>query len=190
VWTIGKEVATTVPLGEQIVPQLGHGGERARRAVRDRFITNAREHLLAASAHVFQGVPAKKSPLVESLTKVNLEADTGAPRFLIYIGDAREVSTAVGDWECHRLPSDAAFLGLLRRGHLLEPGSLAGVSVQFAFVEGAPVARGCAVSVERELRIRALWTTALKSAGATDVRLTSGPPVFTDANSLSKGESK
>ena len=58
---------------------------------------------------------------------------------------------------------------------------LKNVRVELAYVEGKPIpSRGCPVQVEREVRVRALWTAALKNAGAIEVRVSSGSPSFFD----------
>lgn len=174
-WMLGRNVAETVAVGEQAVPSFAQGSDRATRARTERFVATAREYFLAAANRAFDASPVHRSPLIEAIAKIGIADAGGLPRRIVVISDGREVSQ-MGDFECARLPSDAQFVATLRR-HGVQPDLLAHVSVEFGFVESSAIpVRGCPVRVDREVRIRALWTAALHAAGAENVRIGSGPP--------------
>jgi hypothetical protein len=177
-WMLGKDVASTTAVGEQVSPAFLRGSARSRRAAGERFIAGATEFFLAAAAHVLEAPGVRRSPLAEALSKISLADAGGLPRRIVAVTDGREVS-GLGDLECARLPAKEAFLAVLRRAHVLGPGLLTGASVEFVFVEFTPIqGRGCAAGVDRELHVRELWTAALKGAGAREVRIGSGPPTL------------
>jgi hypothetical protein len=128
---------------------------------------------------VFEEPAIKRSPLAEAVTKIAMASDGASPRTIVLITDAREVGLL--DFECPRLPPDAAFLSVLRRQRVLAPGVLQGIAVEFAFMTIAPIpGRNCPVTIERQVRLGELWTVALKNAGASSVRMTSGVPVLAE----------
>jgi hypothetical protein len=177
-WTLGKNVAETEPVGEQVVPTYPRGSEKALGAHRRRFASGAEAFLLAGARRTLDGPSVRRSPLAEAIAKIALSDAGGLPRSIVIISDAREVS-AVHDFECRPIPTEARFLASLKRRNLLASGSLSGVSVDLVFIRAATIpGRGCAVDVDRELRIRALWQTALRAAGASRVGVSSGAPVF------------
>lgn len=175
-WMLQKTVADTGVLGEQVVPQHRRGALHARRAQAARFAASATEYFATVAAPAFAAPPIRRSTLAEAIAKVAL-ADAGKfRREFIVVTDGREVS-GLHDFECGCLPSEARFLSSLRKRALLTPGSLKNVSVHFAFMQSAPIpSRGCTVQIDRELRIRALWTAALSGAGASDLEMSSGLP--------------
>lgn len=179
-WTLGKNVAETERVAEQVVPAYPRGSAKAHAAHARRFQETAKAFLLAAAERGFEGPGLRRSPLAEALSKMAMSDSSELPRVFIPITDGRDVSS-LGDFECLVLPSESRFLGLLKRRSLLVAGSLAGVKVEFAFVRSAGIpGRGCAVDMDREARIRRLWAVALRAAGAANVRLSSGPPIVSD----------
>ncbi|MFO0617262.1 MAG: hypothetical protein U0414_31990 [Polyangiaceae bacterium] len=167
-------------VGEQMVPKGGKGSDRARRASADRFVDAARQFFLAGATTALEQPHARRSPIAEGLTKLALAEHGDLPRSVFIISDAREVST-IGDLECTPLPKPEAFFTNLKKAHLLGAGLFAGADVMFVYEEFKPTpARACPVSVEREMRVRDLWTGALRAAGASDVRFSAGPPSFLD----------
>jgi hypothetical protein len=177
VWMLGPDVATTIPVGEQSIPALKRAGESALAAHAAKVAKDVRGHLLAATTHGFNEPPTRKSPIAEGITKVAASDAGGLPRRIIILSDAREVG--IWDFECLAVPTRAQFTFVLGRIRALPPGSLAGISIELAHVDGRPIpGRGCAVTLEREAKIRELWTHAFKSAGARHVRIASGPAVL------------
>lgn len=174
-WILGKDVGGTASVAEQVVPPAVRARGRAKEASAKRFEESARAFLLSAASASFQGPPVRRSPIAEALSKIALAEAAGVQRTSVAITDAREVG--VSDFECGILPSEERFLARLKERGLLEPGSLSGVRVLFAFVRSEAIpSRGCPVEVQREARIRALWTAALEGAGAVEVRFGTGAP--------------
>lgn len=183
VWMLGATVEKTVVVVEHAIPAAKGGSAKSQRAQAARVAATAREVLLTGIAPAFESPPVRRSPIAEAIAKVALADASGLYRRVIVITDAREVST-LGDFECRALPTNAQFAALLQRMNVLSTGQLAGIDILFAHVAGQSVpGRGCPVSVDRELRIKALWTTALRAAGASRVHISSGPPeLLVDAN--------
>lgn len=175
---LGKDVASTSMIGEQITPRPPKGSERAKKTAAERFIGSAKDFFSAAATPALDAPAARRSPLAEALTKIGLADDGGLPRHLIVISDAREVGLT--DMECvPTLIKDDAFLTTLKKQQLLGSGLFASVDIDFVFEEFRPNPnRGCAVAIDREMKVRSLWTTALHAAGAAQVRFSSGPVVF------------
>ncbi|MCC6217864.1 MAG: hypothetical protein IT376_23605 [Polyangiaceae bacterium] len=180
IWMMGSTVDKTVAVAEQTIPAVKRGSERSRRAQTAKIAASARDVLLSGAATAFEAPSVRRSPIAESVTKIAL-ADAGSlPRKLIVLTDAREVSS-LGDFECGRVPGDAQFAALLRRLSLLTPGLLTGVDVTFSYVTSTSVpGRGCIVSIDRDIRVRKLWTAALRGSGAATVRIVSGPADLQD----------
>jgi hypothetical protein len=176
-WVLGKTVGDTAVAGEQVVPpRSSRGSIRTHRAQDERFISAATDSLVAAAKPALEANPIRRSPLIEGITKVSMADNGGMQRLLLIVTDAREVST-VADFECGCLPTETRFLKKLSQSGLLRPGSLQGVRVEFVHVQSKNIpARGCSVQLDREFKVRALWTAALKAAGAADVRVSSGSP--------------
>lgn len=176
VWALTKTVADTNATAEKESPSPPHRSSRATKVLKEKFVADSKEYFTAALAPTFATTPIRRSPLAEAITKIAL-ADSGQlPRHLIVITDAREVSS-LGDFECGLLPTDAGFMKKLRRRRIMGPAILAGIRVEFAFAQSMAVpSRGCPVQLERELRIRELWTAALTAAGAKSVSIRTGPP--------------
>jgi hypothetical protein len=180
-WFLAKTVADTTVAADKTVPKVTRGSERTRHAREARFVAETRDLFMTAANGDFDSPPIRKSPLVEAISKIGLADSGGLERKIIVISDAREMSQ-VADFECALLPSNRRFETLLARRGVLTPDLLSKTSIEFAFVRSDPVpVRGCPVRVDREIRIRELWTLALKRAGATRVDFRSGPPVLSDA---------
>lgn len=179
-FSLGSTVEKTSMLVDHALPTAKPGSERSRKAQVSQAAAAARDVVLSAAAPSFDSPPARRSPIAESIAKVALADAPGLPRRLIVITDAREVS-ALGDFECNALPGEARFAALLKRMNVLYGGQLKGIDVQFAYVAVQPAqGRGCPVTIDRELRIKALWTAALKAGGAARVRISSGPADFAE----------
>ena len=177
-WLLGKSVADTNVAGEKESAAPARTSQRARKAFEEEFVEGAQEYLMAAVAPTFALPPIRRSPLAEAMSKVAL-ADSGQlPRHLIVVTDAREVSS-LGDFECGILPTNAGFVKKLQRRRILGASTLTGMRVELVFVQSTNVpSRGCPVQLEREMRIRELWSAALLAAGAKDVRIRTGPPLL------------
>jgi hypothetical protein len=120
IWMMGATVEKTVALAEQAIPAIKRGSERSRRSQVARILGSVRDVLLSSVATAFEPPSIRRSPLVESITKVAMADASGLTRQIIAITDAREVS-ALADLECGRVPTDAQFATLLRRLNLLMP---------------------------------------------------------------------
>lgn len=182
-WRLGKVVEDTEVVGDIAIPPApSRGSERARHALMDRFLSSAREHLLAAISPSFRAKPVRRTPLAESLTKM-ASTDSSAPsRDVIVVGDARQVSQ-LADFECGYLPTDSGFVKKLGRLGLLTSGSLKNTTVQFAFVTSSAIPdRDCPISIDRERRIRELWTSAMRVAGALSFEIHTGLPSFQESH--------
>jgi len=181
-WFLGETAANTSIVGEQTIAPIPRGNERARKAKLAAILSTAKEMLLAGARERLEAPPVRRSPLAEAIAKIALAESGGLPRRLILVTDAREV-TSDNDFECRLLPSDAQFLAALRRRSIFLPGQLAGIDVSLTYVVTSPAAgRGCPITLERDMRVRALWKSALTAANASHVRITSGPVDFADTN--------
>lgn len=190
VWTVGSSVENTVVVAEHVVPPaVQRGSARTREAQARRVTDNAKANILALVGSLLERTPARRSPIAESIAKIALSEGYGLARSIVLVSDGREFST-VADLQCGRLPSDAQFAAQLKRVGVLQPGALDGVEIDFTHFAGTPILdRGCGVSVARDLRLRALWSAALRTAGASRVRITTGPPASTSDNSNPTKES-
>lgn len=180
-WRLGATVGSTEVMGEATLPEVPQVHERARKARIARDTAAARELLLAAAQPLFAGKATRLSPIAESVAKLALASDGGdMRRRIVVITDGREYGV-FGDFECARLPSAARFHAILARRSVLSPAQLAGVAVAFAYLGGGTVpGRGCPMTVAREVQIRALWSFALREAGATPVTISAGEPELGD----------
>lgn len=178
VWPLDRDVASTNPVGEQVAPEVSRTSARSRTTANERFVTGAKDFLLASIAPVLDGTPVRRSPLAEAISKIALADAGGLPRTLVVISDGREVSD-LADLECARLPTEQGFRSVLAHQRVLAPASLTGIHVEFVFLTFKPIpGRGCLVNIDREVRIRGLWNAVLEGAGAASVRLSSGPPIL------------
>lgn len=177
-WLLGVDLVSTTTKAEVVSPRPSGRTPRARQAELGRWQEHASETLLAAvSALLKVAHPPSSSPLAEGLTQVALADGHNLPRKVIVVSDGRE--TGIFDFECKALPTDARWSARLGALRLLMPESMSGVEVAFTFVTMPPI-KGCSVTVRRELRIRELWANALTAAGASEVRMLSGPIAWSD----------
>jgi hypothetical protein len=186
-WAQGESLEETLVVGAAQSPAAHLGRARAQEAQRYQFVETARSALFSAMRPVFERRPRRRSPIVEGLTRVALAKPTeGEERFLVVISDGREVS-ALGDFECGSLPSREVFLARLAKRELLGAGTLRDTRVFFAYLGPTPVAGGrCPVTIERTLRIEALWRAALEHAGARRVLVSTGPPALEESAETEK----
>lgn len=176
-WAMGSSVAETRIVGEVTAPALTER-TRTRRTQLDRFVTRTVTTLALAIEPTLARAGVHRSPIAESLTKIALADGYGLPRRIIVVSHAREFSS-LRDFACGKLPTETEFARALRKRGLLHPGSLAHVQTVFAFVTSTSVgALRCSVHMDRELRIRELWRTAITRAGGSEVRFDSGVPVL------------
>ena len=175
VWVLARSAESVVNIGERVSPKSTARSERSRAKERERWIKENKESLLAA-AQTSLSITIRRSPIAETLARVALANSTTGPRTIIFVSDGREMSD-YGSFECRRLPSPSEFAATLRRANVLPPGRLQGVRVVFAFMRLAPVGR-CSTTIDRETRIREIWTSALKTAGASSVAIFTGLPDF------------
>lgn len=177
-WALGRDVAGTNPVGEQVAPETSRASGRSRATANERFVMTAKDFLLASIAPVLDGAPVRRSPLAEAISKIALADAGGLPRTLVVISDGREVSD-LADLECARLPTEHGFRSVLAHQRVLAPASLTGIHVEVVFLTSKPIpGRGCLVNIDREVRIRGLWNAVFEGAGAASVRLSSGAPSF------------
>ena len=176
-WAMGSSVAETRVVGEVATPTLTER-TRTRRTQLDRFVARTVTTLALAIEPSLARGGVHRSPIAESLTKIAFADGYGLPRRIIVVSHAREFSS-LRDFACGKLPSETEFARALRKRGLLSAGSFAHIRTVFAFVTSAPVgALRCPVHMDRELRIRELWRTAITRAGASEVRFDSGVPVI------------
>lgn len=171
VWALGTTFGDTVMVAAETFSVPQKNGKKAFKNHQSQFINNAKKYLLAESEPYFDKPANKRSPIAEAISKVALasEASVNKKRVIVCITDAREVSSTA-DFECKAIPKTEAFKKALHQNGLLLPDSLARTKVYFVGVIAGPVGgRDCAVTVERELQIRKLWTEALSAASAESV---------------------
>lgn len=186
-WVLGKDVGSTSMVVEQVTPKAPKGSDRAKKSASERFVGATRDLFIASASQVLDSSPIKRSPLAEAITKIALSDDSGIPRSLVIITDAREVSE-VGTLECAKLPTADAFLKALQKNRVMGSGTLAGIDIYFTFVEFKPVAsRSCPITLERDQVVRQLWSAALAAAGAPTVHFSAGPVVFTTGDGEKDG---
>lgn len=174
-WTLGATVESSALAAEIVAPAFSSRTTKARNSESTRWQAHARDVFMARAASLVSSKHAPtRSPLAEMIAAVALADGQGCDREIVVITDARE--TALADFECGTLPTDAAWSQRLRDLHVLTPGLLSGVNVVFAHVTTPlpPVSR-CRAGVDREQRIRQLWKSSLAAAGAHEVRILSGP---------------
>ena len=174
-WAMGNELGDTTLLATASVPPPTRR-KNMQRAAWARFITTTRSLFLGAYAASADTRQRHKSPIAESLTRVAW-ADGASERYCLVLTDAREYSDIGGDLECGALPTPTVFTRQLQRHHVLAPQSLRGMSVAFCFVTvGTIDGRRCDSTLERAHKVRELWITALRAAGATRVFYSTAVP--------------
>jgi hypothetical protein len=173
-WMQGRDIETTRIVAEARSGKPRGTGRRARTEYEARWsATESASLTTAADAVVRKRV--HRSPIAESIGVIALAPPApGSAREIVVITDGMEVSD-FGEFECGPLPKPERFARMLARGHVLPPGSLSGIRVQFCHFDLGPVDRGrCSVSLARGSAIRALWQSALASAGASSVEIRQG----------------
>jgi hypothetical protein len=168
-WAMGNELGDTMLLATASVPPPARR-KNLQRGAWTRFATTTRSLFLNAYAALSDTRHRHKSPIAESLTRVAWAADGPSERYCLVLTDAREYSDIGGDLECGVLPAATTFTRQLQRHHVLAPQSLRGVSVALCFVTiGSIDGRRCDSTLERADKVRELWITTLRAAGATRV---------------------
>lgn len=172
---MGNELGDTMLLATASVPYPTRR-KNMQRAAWTRFTTTTRSLFLNAYAALSDTRHRHKSPIAESLTRVAW-ADGASERYCLVLTDAREYSDIGGDLECGALPAATVFTRQLQRHHVLAPQSLRGMSVAFCFVTvGTIDGRRCDSTLERAHKVRELWITALRAAGASRVLYSTAVP--------------
>jgi hypothetical protein len=174
-WMQGRDIETTRIVAEARSGKPRGTGRRARTEYEARWLATESVSLTtAADAAVRKRV--HRSPIAESIGVIALAPPTpGSTRELVVITDGMEVSD-FGEFECGPLPKPERFARMLARGHVLPPGSLSGIRMQFFchFDLGAIDRGRCSASLARASAIRALWQSALTAAGASSVEIRQG----------------
>ena len=166
-WKLGTSLSQTTVVAEATSPAPPK--KRKPKAEPSAWPEETTERFLNAIKAEWPIPSPKRTPLAESITKIGNADSFGFPRQIVVLTDAREYR--LGNFECHP-PNTERWRRLLKQHGALPPDSLHGVSVMFVNVSMPPVS-GCALSLARENRIRELWETAMKDAGAT-FSITSG----------------
>jgi hypothetical protein len=174
-YELGPTVADTRLVRTESIPASTAVRPREIEGFRKQQVAQIRTALLEDAHPYLSRGPVRSSPLLESITKI-AALEPGA-HHLVIVSDALEESR-LGHWECGPLPDSATLATTLRQEHLLPKGSLRG-SVMFSFRTLAGVDRNrCPLNFMRIAEIEALWTGALRAAGATRVSFAAGPPDF------------
>jgi hypothetical protein len=173
-WVMGATVGDAERLGETCVGS-GARSKKDRRDAERRFQTTARTYLLGLAKPVFDRRP-RRSPIAETLTRIAMEPTESTEQLLIGITDGREESD-IARLECGPLPTVEMFHAALHAARALEPGSLKGIHIRFAFVGFTDAKRaGCDTTLRRELETQELWRSALQRASARSVHFDSAAP--------------
>lgn len=173
-WVLGAHLEDTVNVHTVTIPRFRGRSPRERSSEETRFVSTERARIATLIAPFFERPRPRNSPIVEGIARVAMADGYGHGRVLAVLTDGREVSSLLSaDWECARLlPTVARFEGQLHARRLLEPGSLSGVEVFLARMSAPPVpGRSCPVGMARELHIRELLRSVLRTAGATGIEI-------------------
>lgn len=175
-WTAGETENDARLVAEACVPEPARGVKASRDASR-RYIENARAHLLDGARAVFEvAKPPRRSPIAATISRIAHARPDTEERSIYEITDGREQS-GIARMECGVLPTASQFLASLKDARALEPSSLAGVDVVFAYIGFTDSKRpNCATSLRRELEIQDLWRQAFERAGAKTIRFESSAP--------------
>jgi hypothetical protein len=173
---MGNELADTTLLASATVPAQSRR-QNTQRVASARFVTTTRSLFLGAYAASADTRRRYRSPIAEAITRVAWADSRAQDRYCLVLTDAREYSDVGGDLECGALPTTDAFTRQLQRHHVLAPQSLRNVTVAFCFVTiGSIDGRRCDATLERADKVRELWITALRAAGATRVFYSTAVP--------------
>jgi len=175
-WAMGNDLGDTTLLASSTVPTASRR-KNMQRAAWTRFVASTRSLFLGAYNASADTRHRRQSPIAEAITRVAW-ADSRAPdRYCLVLTDAREYSDVGGDLECGALPVAGTFTRQLQRHHVLAPQSLHGTTIAFCFVTiGTIDGRRCEATLERADKVRELWITALRAAGATRVFYSTAVP--------------
>ena len=179
-WGLGSDVASTRILTSFTITRSKRNGVRATLAHRDSQIDAAQVLLRQRSDEYSRSRPPSRSPLVSAFAKLSLAVPDSRLLHIIAVSDGLEYGNG-WDFECSP-PDTTLFRQSMQSAGILTPGSLEGTTVIFAFVTlGEIDGNRCSVEIRRARRIRELWTSILRAAGARHVNFESGPPqVFHD----------
>jgi hypothetical protein len=170
VWRLGENAIETIPLATVDVPTRALKSRRVEREAQSRFLDSVVQAVCPVIAARALHGRARHSPLVESFSRIASESSRGLHRRIVVLSDAHEVTSLFGNWECRNPPLSSDFTRELDRHRMLRPGTLDGARIHF--VHSAPdtsVTHRCPITIEKEERIRDLWRTALRRAGAAEV---------------------
>lgn len=174
-WLQGErgEQLSLVRVGE-VRRFVGRYESERRKDIRAWIASERRRFLEAARPHA--AARPRRSPVAESITLVALASGLPAGRRdLVVVGDLREMSE-LAEMECGDASAET-FRRSLDAARVLSRGSLRGIRVHLAFVQGGPVDGGrCESTVARELAIRETWRVTLLDAGAANVDIRYGAP--------------
>ncbi len=175
-WVLGAHLEETGTVHTSTVPRFRGRSPRERQSEEARFVAGERSRIATAITPYFERPRPRNSPIVEGITRVALADGFGHSRTLAVLTDGREVSSLLSaDFECaRRLPTIAQFEGQLHARRLLEAGSLTGIEVYLARMSSPPIpGRRCPVGMARELHIRDLFRSVLRTAGAARIEIES-----------------
>lgn len=173
-WVMGATVGEAEKLGETCVGS-GVRSKKDRRDAEQRFQTAARTYLLGLAKPAFDRRP-RRSPIAETLSRIAMVPTESAEQILVAITDGREES-GIATFECGTLPTEKAFHAALHSARALEPASLKGIHVRFAFIGFSDAKRpGCETTLRRELEMQELWKSAFTRASAASIQFDSAAP--------------
>ncbi len=122
------------------------------------------------------GCRLRRSPIAETLSRIAMVPTDSAEQVLVAITDGREES-GIATFECGTLPAEKAFHAALHGARALEPASLKGIHVRFAFIGFSDAKRpGCEATLRRELEMQELWKSAFTRASAASIQFDSAAP--------------
>ena len=173
---VGTNVEDTRIVATYRIPEPPNRSGRVAQLARRHVIEEGRAVLAGNSRQFIALGPRNRSPLLEAIGKLSLLSKPDSqPWTVVLVSDLLEMST-LGRWECGILPDTAYLRQTVQSRRVLVPGMLAGATVLVAYNDLRQIDDGrCGQNIGRVLQIRELWTTVLKSAGATDVRFFAGP---------------
>lgn len=182
---LGATPAETRQVAMLTTPPAAERSARATRLARERFLATVEATICPGLDATLTRARPRASHIAEALDEVALAHDPRLPLVLIALTDLREVSPALGDFECRPLPTPEVFRARLTARNILVRGSLTGALVTFLVADRGPVLRRpCPVTMGAERRRQAIWSSALRGAGARDVRFVADLPSNADLTAL------
>lgn len=177
VWWLGASLEDTRPLAPPVLVPPFVGGAKRALGEQDRFVRETVAHVRTAAQARLAQRPPMRTPLAAGLTQVAQAAHSDLDeRLVVVVSDLRE--TVVASFECGLLPSLEHWHTLLAKEGALPQNSFQGARVFFAYAVQAPIPR-CPVDLNRQQRLRQLWSVALKGAGAREVEFEIDAPTLT-----------